>query len=58
MAKDKDRAQNPAAQQRKLEKQKALKKSSSLDLHMPFPPLPLSPAAFTDKLLFPQAKQL
>ena len=28
MAKDKDRAQNPAAQQRKLEKQKALKKGS------------------------------
>lgn len=29
MAKDKDRAQNPAAQQRKLEKQKALKKGLS-----------------------------
>ena len=32
MAKDKDRAQNPAAQQRKLEKQKALKKGSSSTL--------------------------
>lgn len=32
MAKDKDRAQNPAAQQRKLEKQKALKKGLSLTL--------------------------
>lgn len=31
MAKDKDRAQNPAAQQRKLEKQKALKKGRHLN---------------------------
>lgn len=42
MAKDKDRAQNPAAQQRKLEKQKALKKGSSiLLLALPLPPLSL-----------------
>ena len=33
MAKDKERAQNPATQQRKLEKQKALKKGSSLRLY-------------------------
>ena len=35
MAKDKDRAQNPAAQQRKLEKQKALKKGLSSTLPVP-----------------------
>ena len=36
MAKDKDRAQNPAAQQRKIEKQKALKKGSSPILPLAF----------------------
>lgn len=37
MAKDKDRTQNPAAQQRKLDKQKALKKGSSFDLPLALP---------------------
>ena len=40
MTKDKDRAQNPAAQQRKIEKQKALKKGSSLTLPLAFSNLP------------------
>ena len=40
MAKDKDRAQNPAAQQRKIEKQKALKKGSPLTLPLAFSMFP------------------
>ena len=54
MAKDKDRAQNPAAQQRKFEKEKALKKGSfsarshlfcAFQLHTLTAPLPTGKAA-------------
>lgn len=50
MAKDKDRAQNPAAQQRKLEKQKALKKGSSLLFQLSYSPTLSNPFLLIDPL--------